>query len=286
MGDSTTGMEEHREFIDLMAHANGKSAYTQKSYRTQYKKLREALGTDVSETNEENIISVIKDTAPKANSQQALLNIAIMVRKVREPPLAVDKLIKQRESNRELITTENKEKNVKLAETLPKLEELEEYLGYLFSQRNWLDYIINYLLLNFQVRNQDLILTIVPKRADITDNDKNYLWLSRNKVTYVRGHYKTSSVYDSKIATITDKDFVTAVRKYYNRGDQTSLVPNPDNVGYFVKKATYKQLGEGAYMKVIVQANLGSLQKLKEISDNRGTSLETMATHYDIKLQD
>jgi len=286
MGDSTTGMEEHREFIDLMAHANGKSAYTQKSYRTQYKKLREALGTDVSETDEEDIISVIKDTAPKANSQQALLNIAIMVRKVREPPLAVDKLIKQRESNRELITTENKEKNVKLAETLPKLEELEEYLGYLFSQRNWLDYIINYLLLNFQVRNQDLILTIVPKRADITDNDKNYLWLSRNKVTYVRGHYKTSSVYDSKIATITDKDFVTAVRKYYNRGDQTSLVPNPDNVGYFVKKATYKQLGEGAYMKVIVQANLGSLQKLKEISDNRGTSLETMATHYDIKLQD
>jgi len=286
MGDSTTGMEEHREFIDLMAHANGKSAYTQKSYRTQYKKLREALGTDVSETDEEEIISVIKDTAPKANSQQALLNIAIMVRKVREPPLAVDKLIKQRESNRELITTENKEKNVKLAETLPKLEELEEYLGYLFSQRNWLDYIINYLLLNFQVRNQDLILTIVPKRADITDNDKNYLWLSRNKVTYVRGHYKTSSVYDSKIATITDKDFVTAVRKYYNRGDQTSLVPNPDNVGYFVKKATYKQLGEGAYMKVIVQANLGSLQKLKEISDNRGTSLETMATHYDIKLQD
>jgi len=277
-------MEETREFIDLMAYASSKSAYTQKSYRTQYKKLREALGTQVSEASEEDIISVVKDTAPKANSQQALLNIAIMVRKVREPPLAVDKLIKQRESNREVITTENKEKNIKLAETLPTLKELEEYVAYLFSQRNWLDYIINYLLLNFQVRNQDLVLTIVPKRADIVDDDQNYLWLARNKVTYVRGHYKTSSVYDSKIATITDKDFVTAVRKFYNRGDQTSLVPNPDNVGYFVKKATYKQLGEGAYMKVVVQANLGSLQKLKEISDNRGTSLETIASHYDIQL--
>lgn len=285
MEDPTTGMENHREFIDLMAYASSKSAYTQKSYRTQYKKLRETLGTPITEASEQDIINLVKDKALKANSQQALFNIAIMVRKIREPPLEVTKLIAQRESNRGVITTENKEKNVKLAEALPKLEELEEYLAYLFSQRNWLDYIINYLLINFQVRNQDLVLTIVPKRSDIVDDDKNYLWLSRNKVTYVRGNYKTSSVYDTKIATITDKDFVTAVRKFYNRGDQISLIPNPDNVGYFVKKATYKQLGEGAYMKVIVQANLGSLQKLKEISDNRGTSLETMATHYDIKLQ-
>ena len=284
MENLTTGMEVHREFIDLMAHATSKSAYTQKSYRTQYKKLREALGTPITEASEQDIINVVKDKALKANSQQALLNIAIMVRKISER-VPVDKLIAQRESNRGVITTENKEKNVKLVETLPKLEELEEYLAYLFSQRNWLDYIINYLLINFQVRNQDIVLTIVPKRSDIVDDDKNYLWLSRNKVTYVRGHYKTSSVYDSKIATITDKDFITAVRKFYNRGDQTSLIPNPDNVGYFVKKATFKQLGEGAYMKIIVHANLGSLQKLKEISDNRGTSLETMATHYDIKLQ-
>lgn len=276
--------EETKEFNDLMAYASDKSKFTQKAYRIQYKKLHDALkGNTVKQTSQEDLILVIKSIAPSPNTQQAVLNIAILIYKIYELP--ADKLIALRDENKEAITENTKEKNTKLTETLPKYEDLIEYLEHLYSQRNWLDYIINYLLIHFQVRNQDLVLQIVPKKKDMVDDHENYLWLSKTQVVFVRGHYKTNNIYDSKIATITDKLFLNAVRKYYNKGDKTTLVPNPDNVGYYIKKATYKQLGEGAYMKIIVNSNLGSLQKLKEISENRGTSLETIATNYDVELQ-
>ena len=61
------------------------------------------------------------------------------------------------------------------------------------------------------------------------------------------------------------------------------IIPNPEQVGYTVKKMTLNQIGEAKYVKIVVDHFRGNLQKLKEISKNRGTSLETLLESYDIK---
>ena len=60
-----------------------------------------------------------------------------------------------------------------------------------------------------------------------------------------------------------------------------------DKLGYWVAKATFKGIGEGAYLKVLINAyhNGGNLQKLREISSSRGTNIETLLSNYNIDLK-
>ena len=81
--------------------------------------------------------------------------------------------------------------------------------------------------------------------------------------------------------TITDKEFITAMKRIKSRGD--TLVPNPDNLGYWIKKATLDSIGEGAYFKIIVNAYKGNLQEIKKMSESRGTDIKTIAESYDIE---
>ena len=61
------------------------------------------------------------------------------------------------------------------------------------------------------------------------------------------------------------------------------FIPNTDQVGYYIKKATLDQIGEGAYMKIVVNKFRNNLDKIKEISENRGTDINTILTNYDIE---
>ena len=63
------------------------------------------------------------------------------------------------------------------------------------------------------------------------------------------------------------------------------IIKNADQVGYYVKKATFKELGEGALMKVIVNdaRERGDLNELTRISKDRGTDLCTIATSYNVQ---
>jgi hypothetical protein len=47
-------------------------------------------------------------------------------------------------------------------------------------------------------------------------------------------------------------------------------------------KSTLDNLGEGLYNKIIVNHFRNNLDKLKEISESRGTSIDTLYENYDI----
>ena len=151
----------------------------------------------------------------------------------------------------------------------------------------WRDYIINYLLLHYQVRNQDLVFDIVNKKRLTKDTDKNFMWLSGKKVVYTRNVYKTANSYGKKTDIITDPKFIVAMKRVYacsSRDEECGVfIPTLSQVGYYIKKATYKQLGEGNYVKIIINHFRKDFSKLKEISENRGTSLTTLAENYDIQ---
>ena len=273
--DRNRDMSEEGVFFESI---QGKSAQTQKSYRQQYKRLASELDKDIHSSSQKKIIEVAGEQKT-INTIQARLNIAILVRRLYK--YDVKELEKERDKNKERLVADVKQKNTEL--NLPDLSELYEFTEYLYENGKWTDYIINFLLLEFQVRNKDLNFTIVKRKRDAEDEHKNYIWLDRNKAIYIRRDYKTVGTYGIKTNTIYDVKFLTALRNVLKKGD--TFIPNEDQVGYYVKKATYKELGEGAYMKIMVNAYRDDLQKLRQLSTNRGTHINTIASHYDVSLQ-
>lgn len=255
-----------------------KSTNTQKSYITQYNKLYKLLGKDIGHTSQKNLMDTIKDI-DNANSRQALLNIGILIRTAKS--LDIKDLLKYRDSLKVDIKTAQKQNNVTLSETLPTYEELEEYTESL-KGKNDINFIINYLLMNYNVRNEDLHFKLITRKKDAKDTNFNYLWLSPKKVEYIRNVYKTADNYGMKLYIITDKAFMSAVRRLIKDNWETPAI---EQMPYIIKKATLMGIGEGNYNKIIVNHYRDNIDKLKQISERRGTSLTTLLDSYDIANQ-
>ena len=278
---STIAETEIALFTNSMS---SKSVNTQRAYKTQYNKLAKLIVTDAVHQNSEKTLIGLANDQSNANSIQALLNIGILIRKLYELP--VDKMIKFRDRNKTQIQASVKESN-KYLSNLPTLKDLEEFTEHLYDNKEYLDYAINFLLLEYNVRNADLALEIVTKKRDANDKTKNYLWITPKKVTYIRNNFKTSDTYGTKIHTITDKKFMTAIKyllKCQNKKDTNKMCffPSVEQAGYVVKKASYQQLGSGTYFKIAVDTHRNDLQKIKQMGMNRGTATDTIADNYDI----
>ena len=284
------------ELKDFENFIKDKSANTIKSYKQQYNKLKKIVDTEMEQTidiqniSEKNILEFVSNEN-NLNSQQALLNIAILIRKMQKPPQPITKLEKQREENKSKLQGFVKEKNEKLKSNgLPTYQDLLDYLAFLYNSERWTDFIINYLLIYFNTRNMDLNFELVPFKRDIKANpDINYLWYSKRakKATLYRRDYKTVGKYGMKQNIITDPKFLNAIKQIFEcrkKGDENACVfiPNKENVGYYIQKATLDNLGEGTYVKIIINHFRNNLDKLNEISDNRGTSLKILKESYDI----
>jgi len=272
------------EFDKFMESVKDKSLATQKQYRIQYNKLYKLLDKPIADTSEKKILEVVEEQENK-NNQQAILNIGLLVRKLYG--LSVKKLEEFREKLKVKLNEQIKKKNVELKETLPSYDDLIQYTEMLWENSEWTDYIINYLLIHYQVRNEDLDFSIVKRKKDANDPDKNYMWLQSGKVTYIRNRYKTDKTYGKKVNVITNKQFITAIRRVLGCQDSELkcgvFIPNRSAIAYYLAKATYKQLGEGKYFKIVVNHFRKNLDKLKEISENRGTSITTLFQNYDIE---
>lgn len=282
------------ELAEFQNFIKDKSKNTIKSYIQQYNKLKKIIDTEMEQdieiqnVSEKNILEFVINEN-NLNSQQALLNIAIMIRKMKKQPTS--KLEKQRDINKVKLQGHVKEKNEKLKSSgLPTYQDLLDYLGFLYESERWTDFIINYLLIYLHTRNEDINFELVPFKRDIKANpDINYLWYSKraSKATLYRRNYKTAGKYGMKTHIIKDPKFLNAIKQIFEcrkKGEEGCdvFIPNKENVGYFVKKATLDNLGENIYNKIIVNEFRTDLNKLKEISDSRGTDLKTLHESYDI----
>jgi len=266
------------EFTDFETAHPELSKYSIKSYKTQYNKITKLLNKKIEDMSEKEIIDASKEQ-PNINSQNALLNIGIVFKKFYKQPY--DELVLTREANKETVKQHVKAKNAE-KEELPKYEDLTEMLDKFYENDDWRNFIILYLLMEFNVRNQDVNITFVDLKKDMTDKDVNYIWIDRRggKIVYYRNSYKTAKTYGGKTHNITDERFATAVKKYRKAEKTDKLIPNEDNTGHFVDKATHN-LGSGNIYKILVKHFEGDLQKIKQMGENRGTSLETTAENYD-----
>jgi hypothetical protein len=266
----------------------GKAKNTIRTYVSNYNRLRKFFDKDINEISNKDLIEHIS-AQDSSNTKNGFITVAIQVKRMNGKDI-VD-LTDYRETQKVSLSTEIKKKNAALQEILPDYSDLVEYTERLFDTGDHIGFVINYLLLNYNVRNLDLDFKILTKLNEATDEQTNYMIIMPSKVMYIRNRYKTKETYGTKTHKITDEKFTFAIKKIYQMMKKSDsdeyinpIIPNPGTISYRVQSATYKSLGEGAYAKICINHFRDDVDALQRISDNRGTSLATLLTDYNIQL--
>lgn len=278
-------MTELEQFINFN---KDKSPKTKGTYERMYRKLSIILNEDVGNLSEDKIIELVNNEVDNINTIQSLLNIAVLIKKMKN--MKFEKLQAERKKNISKVELHTKNQNDKKKQIYPSLQELKDYTEYLYDNSKWTDYVINYLLLNYYVRNKDLDFIITLRKKDTTDKKKNYIWLDNRykKALYIRRDYKTADTYGEKQSIIKDDKFITALRRILShqkhKENEGVFIPNENALGYYIQKATFQELGEGNYLKIIINHHLQNENPhiLKEISKERGTDIQTLISNYSV----
>ncbi len=286
-------MSEIEQYIESKSTL---ASATKATYLSNYKKLQDILEKEnVQKIPQREIINKIHETIQNPNSKLMLINIAINIKGFK------DEETKMLINNRELIKIEiNQQKNIKKLEkkdTLPTYNDLNLYLKKLFLDKEWRAYIINYLLINYNVRNKDLDVAIVENLKQTNDDDNFLVVNTRNR--YIRNRYKTYSKYGSKVILFQNKSFQTAVEQFlesvqHDIGEKVYLLSdssgnriNENSLGNYIQKYTMNDLTESDYNKVSVSRikDMSDYPLLKKISDSRGTAIDTLVSEYNLNIQ-
>jgi hypothetical protein len=232
------------------------------------------------------IISIIKTITDNPNNRKSYIIVPLKLKKLANKP--VIELEHFMEQNKGDIMKHNQDKKETANPDELSIIGFKEYTELLYYKTQFVQYIINYLLLNFGVRTQDLDVLIVSNKAKkkIGDTLDNYLIVYKTKIVYIRRKYKTYKTYGEKINIIKDKKFIDAVTQL-GRGDFDPLLLTSDGkrisesgLNKTIQRMSYGQYGEGRLFKLLVDAYKYDEKKLKELSDNRGTSVKEILASY------
>jgi len=150
------------------------------------------------------------------------------------------------------------------------------------------DYITLYILINFNVRNNDLIFKFKNKYSK---DKNNIIYIDGNEAVYIRRDYKTSDRYGEKKHIIKDKKFIDILKdKEINEYVLRSRTNKPyvqKEISNYIKFLSNRlidkaNLNQQIIYKIIVRhyEQINDHKKLKDIAKNRGHSLDTQATSY------
>ena len=274
-----------------------KSNTTADIYTKNYIKLITALNKPLINNTDDKIIETIDGMDLKPSSKRQLVNFVIVYLKwskthdISKLDTYRSNLFKQEEK------TLSTRKNITLS-TLPKIKDFKAYTNKLYDDKKYQEFIINYLLMNYNVRNMDLDLVFILERVGIDNND-NYLHISKNGVYYIRNKYKTFNIYGTKEYKITNKKFVDAVKTYYiNRREDIGNKPvyllstqlgdriHPTSMGKYIFTRTFNKLTESKINDMMVSQikSFKDIKKLKQIGDRRGTDIKTLIKYYNLNV--
>lgn len=294
------------EIID--SFTSEKPLTTQLSYRNAYKKFSSYLDKPVEEATHQEVIDTLnlmhyndKEQVISINTKLSYLNIAIVLAKyTNKKKFSFTKIEKFRKTLQNEAYKEKIENNKNLKETLPSLDILNKYLIQLYNENNYVEYIVNFLLLHVYVRNRDLMIKIIKSTKEIIpEEDFNYLIVRQTYVEYRRYNYKTENTYGVKSKRIKSVKLLKALenlieeRENFDEYPYLILMDGGDpatelNIGNKVQEMTYNNLGEGNYLKIAIldmqKKNPEKLlDKISLISESRGTNIDTLKNEYNIQ---
>ena len=292
-------MEELDAFFKGNPHLTPTS---RRAYKHAYMKFMGGLTKSVKNFTQKEIIEHIETLTTSPNTKNQYLNLAIQMRRYFGPEFGL--LSSKREKNQtQIMKYKNKLKDEKMAR-LPAMYELKEFTNTLYKEELWRAFIINYLLITFNVRNQDLDLIVVSSKRRANDPKENYLVLRKNDILYIRRKYKTFKSYGEKINVFKSQKMRRALQEYvaqqtkepykypYHKpvmllGKGNGVRIDNDSIHNFVRRHTFQNLSEGDYNKIAVSEirEFDDFKKLQQMSKNRGTSMDNLITEYDLKFK-
>jgi len=274
-----------------------------KTYTQAYKKLVDILATDnIADLDNTEIIELIDDEE-NYGTINLLLTIVLMIKFDNDKES--DDIKKHRDVIREEMRESRWKKKEEKLESLPSIKLLTKYSNRLYSKNQYQSYIINYLLINYNVRNLDLDLIVTDDMKEYHKlgkrGDENVLFVGKNNsVYYYRNNYKTVKTYGPKAIRLSNVKLANSIRGYIaqqrfigKEGDiyllslQNGDRSGRDSLSHYITKFTYEGLTESDIMKIIVTEKVKTIDdynKLEKISNNRGTAIETLIEEYSLKV--
>jgi hypothetical protein len=268
-------IEELKELVKGITNKNTELTYTNSYYRL----LKSGLfSKSINETDQDEIIHAINSIETTAHTKYGLLMLSIKLKDL----VGADKsrLIKFQQTLNVERQVQDKNKKPVIQDKCNdvSLEELHKFLENLYTSKLYVKYIVNYLFINFAVRNQDVNVLVIRNKKSIKPND-NYLLVSKTKVEYIRKKYKTHSVYGDKTYTITDKKFIRAINELNREEEQALLITrtgerlSSQSQNRVIQDMTYNKLGEGNLYKCLVNIYKYDNEMLIRLSNSRGSSI-------------
>lgn len=239
-------------------------------------------------TTQPTIIKKLKELYTNPNTLSLYLNMIILLR--RDNNLEHNKLVKLRNDLREEIISIRKENMSDSKNTLPSYKEIIDKL----KDMNGIRYVINYLILEYGLRNKDINLLYVNKLPNEQNENENYISKSKNGYKLTINDFKTEKSFGTKIIDITDKKFKEEFNKL-NIKDNSYLIPKKNGdklkINSFNDKIinlTVDGLGEVKLFKIHIKYLLDTkdFDKLEELVNTRGTSLATILKSYNVYNND
>jgi hypothetical protein len=284
--------------FEALLNSRQLSDKTKSTYRANYNLLKSQFKQDLININDNEMISYIDSLPSKASSKYNVLLIPIMIKTYNNVDAST--LGQHRITYKKTIADDALHNNVKQVETgitykdfKKFLKELERTLtkkienGELVEVREATIFLINFLIHDYQVRNEDLNVKIINSNETL-EKGKNYLVINDNDVTYIRDNYKTRIIYGKKQHIIKNKLMLHLCKLL--QGRYLLSLPNglqikATSLSSYIGDRTYKQMGEGKLYKLIVQDAFTSknvMGTLEKIADNRGSSVKQIGIHYNL----
>ena len=278
-------METYKKLINEMSNIKDATKYN-------YLKLLDRLikaqfnftYIKMNEENTEAIEKFLNSNFNKPNQKLDILKI-IMVLRI-QLNKAVDKLrILRTQYN--IQRTDTQETNTDKKDNLMKYDEFIKKIDELYKNKKYLQYILNYLILNYGVRNTDLLIFLDNKPKE---DDKNYLSIIKNKVYYIRNNYKTVSTYGTQQHEIKDPKFKKAVKELKKEIKKDYTIFNKPleeikQISNTLKR--YLILSEGDAFKMLIDNfyKLKDTEKINQLSKTRGTAIPSINSYYNLNYE-
>lgn len=248
-------------------------------YRTKFLKLLQySNGEPFWLMKQNDILPEIK----KDNDYSNLIRMLVSIRAQEGKP--VKTLVREMEKQKVRKLKSNKVKTAEIVKQGPTLDELNNALTELEGPI----YIMLFLMLNFGVRNKDMIVKI--------DKDKtaNTMIKRKNEIVYTRRDYKTAGVYGTKSHRIRDRKFTQEYNKLVGDREEGYLFMNSRstpltdvNISQFItrqlnKKFPGSNLTQAKIFKIVNNSyrNNEAIQKYEKLMANRGHSHITNTSNY------
>lgn len=274
-------MSELENLLNSVENANSK-----KTYNTTYNKLINSgkFSSSIADTPNDKIIEIIKSITDNAFNRKTYLTVAIKLKRLGNK--SVIELENYREQHKLNILQHIKDKKATSIPGNLSLKGFSNYVDNLYKEGKYKEYIVNYLMLHYGVRNQDIDCIILNSKKRIMPDNDNALLVYKTKIDYIRRKYKTFKTYGEKKYTIKDKKFIIAVNAL-NRDNGDPLLITPEgnrfaesSLNKIIQRMTYGEAGEGRLFKLLVDEYKFNDDKINALSLSRGTNKKEIMSSY------